>query len=87
MSTLEARLFILVTESPVCTELGIAVAPAPKFGVQISLHGQVVGIWSERNGALGFRNLASWQPRITAATPEDAIAATITMAQAGSWLS
>ena len=86
MSILEARLFILVTESPLCTELGIAVAPAPRFGIQISLHGQVVGIWSERDGMLGFRNLASWQPRITAATAEDALASTLVMANTNSWL-
>ena len=87
MSSTEARLFILVTECPRCTELGIAVAPASNFGLQISHRGLVVGVWSERDGVLGFRNLASWQTRTTATTPGDALAATIAMAERLEWRS
>lgn len=86
MSSQEARLFILVTESPRCAELGIGIAPAPRFGLQVSHRGLVVGVWSERDGVLGFRNLASWQIRNTAATPGDAMAATIAMAEREDWL-
>lgn len=86
MSTLEAKLFILVVESPRCAELQLSIAPAPRYGVQIILRGQVMGVWSERDGVLGFRNLASWYTRMRVATAEEALTATIEMAENGGWV-
>ena len=86
MSSLEARLFVLIAESQRCTELGLTVAPAPRFGIQILEHDRVIGIWSERDGILVFRNLASWHSRARADTAVEALAATIDMAERQQWL-
>ena len=86
MVALESQLLMLALDCPRCAALGLTMRPAQPFGLQIVRNGQMMGIWSERHGVLSFRNLASWQSRITAGTPAEAIELTIAMAQNNSWL-
>lgn len=60
--------------------------PAQPFGLEVLRKGQSVGIWSERHGVLAFRNLASWETRLTVGTPAEAIELTLAMAEQNSWL-
>ncbi len=87
MSKLEPRLFGLISDSGECAKLEIRIEPSPRYGMQISRRGTVMGVWSERDGRLGFRNLSSWQVRHWAASPEEALAITLEMAHRNDWLS
>jgi len=86
MSNLEPHLLSLISESPKCTELGLSASLAERFGIQITERGQIAGIWSEMRGRLVFRNLSSWQIHTWADTAEDALAATIQMAERRRWV-
>jgi hypothetical protein len=86
MTPMEASLLALVRDCPRCASHAITVLPAPTFGVQVLQRGRIVGVWSERERCLGFRNLASWQPRLLASTPEEALEATLVMASGNGWL-
>ncbi len=86
MVALESQLLMLALSCPRCAALGLTMRPVKPFGLQIVRNGQMMGIWRERQGVLAFRNLASWQSRITATTPAEAIETTIAMARSNSWL-
>ena len=86
MVALEANLLMLALSCPRFAELRMKMAPTMPFGLQVVRNGQVMGIWSERHGVLVFRNLVSWRSRMMANTPAEAIAMTIAMAEANSWL-
>ncbi len=86
MEVLEANLMYLAQGCPRCAALNLSMYPTRPFGLQVVRNGQAMGIWSERNGALTFRNLASWHHRIIAKTPAEAIELTIAMAEKNSWL-
>ena len=51
----------------------------------ITCEGRHVGIWGWVDGALGFRTLANWEPRIVAVDADAALAATMKMAEARNW--
>lgn len=83
---LESALFVMFEDCRRCRELGLDVRPATPFGLQVSHGGVIRGIWSERDGKLAFRNLASWHFRTIAETPEEALETTIAMAEQNGWL-
>lgn len=83
---LEAKLLFNLELSARCRALGIAMRPAKPFGLEVLQHGFVRGLWSERHGRLVFRNLAGWDYRVNAVTPEDAIDVTIRMAEGNDWV-
>ena len=86
MTSLEVRLLLLVAACTRCRDLGLVVRPAPKFGLEVVRGGQIVGLWSEQESRLGFRNLAAWRTHRTAHTPQEALEITIEMAEQNRWL-
>ncbi len=86
MKEREAKLLTLTLKSPRCADLDLTMKPAKPFGLEVVRKGQSMGIWSERDSVLAFRNLADWQTRRTAGTAAEAMELTITMAEQNSWL-
>lgn len=49
---------------------GMTVRRAEPFGVAMSMHDRVVGIWSFHQGQYRYRSLSSWEPIAAVATLE-----------------
>jgi hypothetical protein len=82
----ELELLDLIEKCPTCRDRQVHASAGDKFGVVITWEGAQVGIWGWIDNALRFRTFANWEPRITAADTETALAATIKMAEARKWM-
>ncbi len=81
----EIELLDLIDSCPACNERQVRATLGDKFGIVIAWEGAQVGIWGWIDGALRFRTLASWEPRIIAVDANAALAATMKMAEARNW--
>ena len=81
----ELELIDLIDSCTRCDERQVRATLGDKFGVVITWEGAQVGIWGWVDGALGFRTLANWEPRIIAIDANAALAATMKMAEARNW--
>ena len=82
----ELELLDLIESCPTCNERQVRSFLGGKFGVVITWESAPVGIWGWIDGALRFRTLANWEPRIFAIDANAALAATIKMAEARNWI-
>lgn len=80
----ELELLDLIDSCPTCHERRLTAALGDTFGVVIARDDKPIGLWGWHQGAMRFRSLASWDPRVIATNPDAALAATIQMADAPS---
>lgn len=81
----ELELLDLIESCPTCHDRQVHALLGDKFGVVITWEGAQVGIWGWIDGALGFRTLANWEPRIVAIDADAALTASVKMAEARNW--
>ena len=83
----ELELLDLIESCPTCRDRHVHSFLGDKFGVVVTWEGAPVGMWGWIDGALRFRTLANWEPRIVANDAGAALAATIKIAEARDWFS
>lgn len=79
---IEKDLHHILAGCPQLASLGCCVATGLSYGVLVSLGAHPVGLWSRQDDGLVFRELASYEPTVCAASLPDAHVATIKLLKA-----
>ena len=74
---IEKELHHLLAGCPQLASVGCCVASGLSYGVLVSLGAHPIGLWSRQDDGLAFRELASYEPTVYAASPQAAHLATI----------
>ena len=73
----EKVLHHLLANCPQLASFGCCVATGLNYGVLVSLGAHPIGLWSRQDTGFAFRELASYEPTVCAASPPEAHLATI----------